>query len=657
MSTLLSDGFDGVTAPALPTGYTFGAGISTTASPSGGITPTSSPNVLVLSPTGTNVHIFSAYNTPDSNSGDVTVQVNGNATGGGRQAFGVFARASSASISGSSGTFYWAVFDPVFNNELDLYKIVSGTQTLIVSVVAVGPLPEWYQIAFSPVGSALTVTVQDLGSGDWLTSTGGWQAGAATAISQADSSISGAGYYGVSLQAVVAESYLDDLLVTTPTPTTTLWFSDSGSTGEDSLPVLATSESATGVESALGFSWMSDAALPSDGHLAANLGGDAGRGDSSIVTTATASDSGLGDDSASLLSIPSTTYAYTVDSGLGDDSASLLMPLCGDQSLDQEAFAESLVLVAADGGFPDDSAGLAILTTAIAYSTIDGGEGSESAPSPTMWASDRPCTSDDGILVLSLGGDGAGTSVADSAIGAEAWSLTSVIIAADLIRPSEAFDRSTLILAVDAGTAAELAAIGLVEDGYHIYMSPASGAPIDYTTIVGTDLGFENTTWTSGTLGSPGTWTFGVRAFNSVGDEQNVDAVVVVILDAYGNDITNRPLPPVGLRAIPQKGATIKVEWAASPAVRPASAATSYAIYMTAGLTPSYGTPAETVPASSALFGTFGCTLQGADGQTYAIAVRAQNVSGQDAGLGFVVATAEATGPGPVLDLVGVAVV
>jgi hypothetical protein len=84
---------------------------------------------------------------------------------------------------------------------------------------------------------------------------------------------------------------------------------------------------------------------------------------------------------------------------------------------------------------------------------------------------------------------------------------------------------------------------------YHVYSNAGSG-PINYSTPIATVLGL---TWTFPPLAYPDDWWFGVRAFNSYGEEQNLDCVVELILDATGHDITNRPLPPTGLRAFATK--------------------------------------------------------------------------------------------------------
>ena len=64
-------------------------------------------------------------------------------------------------------------------------------------------------------------------------------------------------------------------------------------------------------------------------------------------------------------------------------------------------------------------------------------------------------------------------------------------------------------------------------------------------------------------LNVPGQYRFGVRAFDSSTglEEQNIDAAVLLSLDAAGNDVTRVPFPPVGLRAFPKAGGVVRVEW------------------------------------------------------------------------------------------------
>src|SRR5579885_3125560 len=133
--------------------------------------------------------------------------------------------------------------------------------------------------------------------------------------------------------------------------------------------------------------------------------------------------------------------------------------------------------------------------------------------------------------------------------------------------------------------------VGLVFDGklhYNIYINSGTGDPIDYSTQV---VSLLATTWTSSGLAAPGTWSFGVRAENINGEEKNLDCAVSIVLDAFGNDITDRPDPPMGLRAVPLAGASIRVEWSYPP-TRGAKAPVGFRVYLGAGGAPDYSAPA-----------------------------------------------------------------
>ena len=61
--------------------------------------------------------------------------------------------------------------------------------------------------------------------------------------------------------------------------------------------------------------------------------------------------------------------------------------------------------------------------------------------------------------------------------------------------------------------------------GYHIYSNTGAGDPINYTSPVATITSPATTTWSSSALTHPGTWSFGVRAFDTVSglEERNLD--------------------------------------------------------------------------------------------------------------------------------------
>jgi hypothetical protein len=200
---------------------------------------------------------------------------------------------------------------------------------------------------------------------------------------------------------------------------------------------------------------------------------------------------------------------------------------------------------------------------------------------------------------------------------------------------------------------------------YHVYANTGTGDPIDYDVPVATVTG---TTWTSFPLGYPSDWKFGVRAFwSGTGlEEANLDCAVEILLDGSGNDVTNRPGPPTGLRAFATQGGEITVEWHYPQTIRPPSNAlfagrgvpTGFHVYIGTGGVPDYATPVATVPFASGFLNAFRAALSGlADGTAYTIGVRAYNATAEESNTTTVTVTADATGPGPVSSLTAIAIV
>jgi hypothetical protein len=249
---------------------------------------------------------------------------------------------------------------------------------------------------------------------------------------------------------------------------------------------------------------------------------------------------------------------------------------------------------------------------------------------------------------------------------------------------------------------------GPVLEGYHVYANTGEGLPINYTTPMATLYSFGNTTWTSPPLTYPGDWWFGVRAFNQYGVEQNLDCVVEIILDQSGVDITNRPAPPTGLRALAAAAGAIRAEWFYPP-TSSAKAPLGFYVYITphvsAVLAPAgpisvarvqlnaggvrwfgsplgaptsvlarsgrqsaqsgavlwlpgtsssidYAAPAATVSFGSAIANTFGVTIPGfVNGQEYLVGVRAYNATAAEPNTAAVIVTADSVGPAAVTNL------
>ena len=195
-----------------------------------------------------------------------------------------------------------------------------------------------------------------------------------------------------------------------------------------------------------------------------------------------------------------------------------------------------------------------------------------------------------------------------------------------------------------------------MSDGYHVYGNAGSG-PIDHGTLIATVSGASTTFWTSPGLTAPGAWSFGVRAFNSNGEELNLDCAVTIMLDASGNDITNKPLPPSGVRAFATPGGGIRVEWY-YPLTRGLTTPVGFSVYVGTGATPNYASPAATVLYSAGFFNMFVANIAGLnDGTTYTIGVRAYNSSGPEENTIAVSVTADAIGPAAVDSLFATAIV
>jgi hypothetical protein len=189
---------------------------------------------------------------------------------------------------------------------------------------------------------------------------------------------------------------------------------------------------------------------------------------------------------------------------------------------------------------------------------------------------------------------------------------------------------------------------------YHIYANSGTGDPIDYSSPIATT---GLLTWTSSPLGFPGTWRFGVRAFNQYGEEENLDCALTLILDAGGNDISLMPVAPTALRAFATAGGGIRVEWAYNT-ISPKIVPTGFHVYIGTGGTPSYGSPVATVAFNTAINSTYVANLAGLmDGVTYTIGVRTYNAVTEEPNTNTVKCTADTTGPSAVVSLTATAIV
>jgi hypothetical protein len=205
MSVLHFEQWDGVTAPAIPSGWNVQTGISTTST---GPTPISSPNMVQVISSSTGF-LTATWGTVDGVSGNVTVQgtgCDGTLAGATTGYFSVFARGSASTLLYASSTFYEAQLSFV-NGTLKLNSVVAGSSSTL-NTVSTAALTgnQWYQMALTCNVNAIGVSVQRVSDGFWLTSAGSFQALPATAIALSDATVTGSGYAGWAANSVASTS-------------------------------------------------------------------------------------------------------------------------------------------------------------------------------------------------------------------------------------------------------------------------------------------------------------------------------------------------------------------------------------------------------------------------------------------------------------------
>src|SRR5208282_1503695 len=150
MAILHYENWDGVSAPAIPSGWSVTSGLVTLASGSSP-TPVSTPNVIEAQ-SGSAAFYVATWGTADSNSGNVSVQGTGIIGLAGSVVdgqFSVLARGSSSSLLYASSTYYEAQIDRD-NQTLYLNSVVSGTSTTLASLGSSSLVSDvWYQITLT----------------------------------------------------------------------------------------------------------------------------------------------------------------------------------------------------------------------------------------------------------------------------------------------------------------------------------------------------------------------------------------------------------------------------------------------------------------------------------------------------------------------------
>jgi hypothetical protein len=190
--------------------------------------------------------------------------------------------------------------------------------------------------------------------------------------------------------------------------------------------------------------------------------------------------------------------------------------------------------------------------------------------------------------------------------------------------------------------------------GYHVYANTGIGDPINYASPVAT---VWDETYTSPPVAGPATWSYDVRAFDSITglEEQNIDSITIDI-DASGNDVSNTPAAPVSLSVLARAGGSIRVDWAYPGIGLGLAQPTGFHVYLGSGGSPDYADPVATVVAGTALLGQYTTLLTGlSNGVTYQVGVRAFNAVAEEQNTFTTSVVAISVGPSAVVGLTGVA--
>ena len=187
---------------------------------------------------------------------------------------------------------------------------------------------------------------------------------------------------------------------------------------------------------------------------------------------------------------------------------------------------------------------------------------------------------------------------------------------------------------------------------YHVYGNGGTGGPVNYATPIATVT--SGTSWSTSALAASSSWAFGVRAFDSLSslEEQNVDAMVAIRLNASGADITNLPIAPWLVSAHATSAGGVRVDWHYPIAAARASwKPQGFHVYAGTPSISSYTTPAATVAYSPGST-SFHANLAGLTvGSAYQITVRAYNASGTETNTVVATVTPSSTGPSAVVGL------
>lgn len=177
---------------------------------------------------------------------------------------------------------------------------------------------------------------------------------------------------------------------------------------------------------------------------------------------------------------------------------------------------------------------------------------------------------------------------------------------------------------------------------YRIFSNDFAGGPVDYSTPLATVSGSP---YSTAAIPTGSDVTFAIRTYDSVSglDDGNVDAVVRIVTNGSGADKTAVPAMPSTISATARAGGECRVDWVFVRGVGPAEP-TDFDVFITAGTSVTYGTPATTVSYVNGR-SIYTANLTGlTHGTAYKIGVRPKNATGNGTPIEVGI-TGKATGP------------
>ena len=212
----INQDWDGTTAPALPGtwNYTPGGILVTATSLGGGLSPISSPNVLAIVSAGlTTPQQWAAYQSTDTNSGNVILQANFAGTG---NSSGLLFCRSNQSPPGSGASYYSAGVS-LITGVVSISLATGGAPSALTSLTSASLTSDaWYTLFFSAINSVLTFSLERMSDSQWLNPSGSFQPTQVACLTVSDATLGSSGYFGVALAAKSASSYTDNFTETEP---------------------------------------------------------------------------------------------------------------------------------------------------------------------------------------------------------------------------------------------------------------------------------------------------------------------------------------------------------------------------------------------------------------------------------------------------------